>query len=164
MNRMRRWALPLTFLVATPGASAQLSDPCGAACGVVLGATAFTAATGAVVAYARASGGISTAGEGLGIWGAGFATVVGGGIALQGNGARQRRAVYGAGIGAVAGSLLGLGIESTRTSSDDASRLAAALVGATLGTLAGGIYGAVTYPGAEVYSEPTPLLAVTLRF
>lgn len=164
MTQVRRWTLAMALSVAPPAVSGQLSDPCATACGVVLGATAFTAATGTVVAYARASGGISTSAEGLGIWGAGFATVLGGGIALKGNGARQRRAVYGAGIGAVAGSLLGLGIESTRSSSDEASRLAAALVGAALGTLVGGVYGAVTYPGAEVYSEPTPLLAVTLRF
>jgi hypothetical protein len=164
VTRISRRAMLVALLTAVPGANAQLSGPCGTACGVVLGATAFTAATGTVVGFARASGGISTPREGLGIWGAGFAAVIGGGVALQGDGHRQRRAVYGAGIGALAGSLLGLGIESTRASSDDASRLAAALIGAAVGTLVGGVYGAVTYPGQEIYSEPTPVLALTLRF
>jgi len=164
VSHPRRPLLVLICLLAPATARAQLSEPCGTRCGVVLGATAFTAATGTVVAYARITGGISTAKEGLGIWGAGFLTVVGGGIALQGDGGRQRRAVYASGLGAVAGSLVGLGIESVRAGSDDASRWAGALVGATVGTLVGGLYGALSYGGAEIYSDPVPLFAFTLPF
>lgn len=133
-------------LVALPlPASAQLSEPCGVTCGLTLGATGFTFATGALVAYGRQTGGISTIREGLSVWGVGLGAFVAGGVALSGNGGRQERAVYSAGIGTVAGSLLGLTIESLVGESSGARKLAATLTGAAAGALIAGVYGAVSY-------------------
>jgi hypothetical protein len=129
----------------------------------VLGATGLTAATGALVAYGRQGGGVSTLSEGLTVWGIGLVGFVGGGIALGGNGARQERAVYAAGIGAVAGSLLWLGIESTLEASDGARKVAATLMGAAAGALAGGVYGALSYEEGGS-GAPASLLSVHIPF
>jgi hypothetical protein len=126
-------------------ASAQLSDPCGATCGLVLGTTALTFATGTLVAYTRLTGGLSTPGEGLGVLGVGFATFVAGAVALGGNGERQERAVYGAGLGALVGSAVWLALERSRGESDGSRSLAASLMGAAAGALVGGVYGALSH-------------------
>jgi hypothetical protein len=148
-------ALALATGAPSTPASAQLSEPCEAACGLVLAATGFTVATGAVVAYGRSKGGISTTAEGLRVWGVGFAMVVGGGIALRGNGERQERAVYAAGIGTLVGSVAGLGVEAAFGEGDGAARVAAALVGAAVGGLVGGVYGALTHEHGEGSAQAT---------
>jgi hypothetical protein len=147
---------------ATP-ASAQFSDPCGVPCAGVLGATAFTAATGVLVGYGRLTGGVSTISEGLTVWGVSLAAFVGTGIALSGHGERQERAVYSAGIGSLAGSLLWLGIESTLDESDGARKVAAALMGAAAGALVGGVYGALSHEAGSTDS-PVSLLSVRVPF
>lgn len=154
-------AAALTLASPPRPASAQFSDPCEVDCALILGATAFTTATGAAVAWGRYGGGLSTVREGLLVWGVSFAVVSGSGIALSGNGGRQRRAVRGAGIGALAGSVLWLGIESTQAESDGARKVAATLMGAALGTVLGGVYSALTYDD-DVPGDPTPLLTVRL--
>lgn len=158
-------ALGLALLTILPPASAagQFSDPCRAACATVLSATSFAAATGAVVAVGRLSGGVSRVEPALAVWGASFLALTGSGIALSGNGERQRRAVYGAGIGAVAGSLLWLGVESSFDGGDGSRRVAASLMGAAAGALLGGIYGAVSYRTRGIAS-PMTVLTVRLRF
>lgn len=129
---------------ATP-VSAQLSDPCDTPCALVLGASAYTVAIGTVVAYGRATGGYSTRGLPLAIWGTSFAAAVGGGLALGGNGERQERAVYASGIGAVAGALTGLALGTTTGEGDRSGKLSAVLIGAAAGALVGGVYGALSY-------------------
>lgn len=126
---------------------AQLSDPCQITCGAVLGATSLVVATGSMVLVGRLRGGYSTPREGVAIWTVGLGVGVGAGLALLGNGERQQRAVYAAGIGTVAGSLVGLAVESLGKDSGGATRLAATLIGAAAGALVGGAYGAVSYEG-----------------
>ena len=164
-GRPKGIGLSLALLAAVPPshATAQLSTPCEATCAVVLGATGFTAATGALVAYGRHTGGVSTLSEGLTVWGTGLAVVLGGGLALSGNGARQERAVYAAGIGALAGGLVGLGVESALEESDGARKVAAALIGAAAGALAGGVYGALSQQEGEGGVQAS-LLSVRITF
>ncbi len=157
------FSLALALLAAAAPASAQLTAPCAVTCAAVLGATGLTAATGALVAYARHGGRVSTPSEGLTVWGIGLVGFVGSGIALGGNGQRQERAVYAAGIGALAGSLLWLGIESTLAESDGARKIAATLMGAAAGALAGGVYGALSYE-AGGGGAPASLLSVRIPF
>lgn len=152
--------LLLPAVAAPDEALGQFSAPCGVECALTLGATGFTAATGTVVAIGRING-ISTIRQGLWAWGTGFTVVVGGGIALSGNGARQRRAVYGAGAGSLSGAVLGLAIESVRTRGDGPRVLAGALVGAAVGSVVGGVYGALSYD-EETASGPVPLFSVRL--
>jgi len=128
----------------------------------VLGATAFTVATGAAVAFGRHTGGISNIEQGLGIWSAAFVLSVGGGLALGSNGERQEQAVYAAGIGALAGSLVWLGIESSLDQSTGARKLAASLMGAAAGALVGGVYGALSYDEPNGGS-PASVFSVQLR-
>ncbi len=151
-------------LLSTPGsARAQLSDPCGARCGIVLAATSFVVGTGTATAVGRARGGFSPTTQGLVAWGAGFALTAGGGLALAGNGARQERAVYAAGIGALAGGLTGLILGAIREESTPATRLAATLVGGAVGALAGGVVGAVGWDeGAGGAGAPMPLAVFSL--
>ena len=136
----------LACMTSAP-ASAQLSRPCGATCGIVLGATGLTFATGTLVTYTRFTGGVGTPNEALRIFGVSFGAFVGGAVALSGNGERQERAVYSAGLGAVVGSIVWLALESSRGQSTGARRLAATLMGAAAGALAGGVYGALSYDG-----------------
>ena len=137
-----------------PPVQAQLSDPCSVECGLVLGATSFVFASGVATAVGRTTGGFTTTSSGIIAWTSGFVVGLGGGIALAGNGGQQERAIYSAGIGAVAGSLVGLAADSFSGDSTRASRFASALVGAATGALAFGIYGAVTWdeddPGAPI--------------
>jgi hypothetical protein len=138
--------------VSAPPASGQLSEPCQVTCALVLSAAGFTTATGAAVAVGRWSGGISTVEKGLWIWGTTFAVVVGGGLALGGDGELQERAVYSAGVGALVGAVAGLGIERALSGGDGPRSVAATLVGAAAGALAGGVYGALSHAngGTEV--------------
>ena len=136
----------LLFMGSAPRpVDAQLSDPCSVECGLVLGATSFVFASGVATALGRMNGGFTTTGQGIASWTGGFLVALGGGIALAGNGARQERAIYSAGLGVAAGSLLGLATESLAGESTTASRWAATLVGAAAGALSFGVYGAITW-------------------
>lgn len=145
------------------GVEGQLSSPCDIECGVVLGATGFTVAMGAAVAAGRASGGISNMTQAAGIWGGSLLLFLGGGIALGENGERQERAVYASGIGALAGSLAGLGVEATLGGGDRARSVAAALIGAAAGAVVGGVYGALSYEGDDTGAQ-LDLLQVSIAF
>lgn len=149
--RARAAALGLMVLTFPPvEARAQLSDPCQIKCAVVLGAASFAVALGTTVSVGRLRGGHSTARQGGVYWTVGLAVGLGAGIALSGNGERQRRAVYAAGIGTLAGSLAGLAVESLSGESSGPRRLAATLIGAAVGALAAGAYGAISYEGPGV--------------
>ena len=152
-------------LLPRPSA-AQFSEPCQVACALVLGLTGITVATGSVVAVARQNGGFSTQSGALRVWWSGFGLAVGAGVALSVNGERQARAVYAAGIGAVAGSLVGLSIESLRAESDGARKLSATLIGAAAGAVVAGVYGALSHspsPGTGAQSSQLiPLFTVSV--
>jgi hypothetical protein len=128
-----------------PGASAQFEEPCGVACAGVLGAAAFVTATGASIGMGRGAGGLSSVNEGLLVWAGTFSAFVGGGIALSGNGERQERAIYAAGIGTMAGAVIGLALEAARSGADEPRVFAGALIGAAAGAVLAGVYGAVSY-------------------
>jgi len=132
---------------------AQLSGPCDAWCGVVLGATGLTIATGTLVTRARLTGGISSTNEAVTVWGGSLVLAVGAGVALGGDGRRQERAVYASGIGAIGGALIGTGLESVLGESTRQRKVAAALMGGAAGALLGGVYGALTHDG-----EPASML------
>jgi hypothetical protein len=134
--------------VAPREAAAQFTNPCDVTCAAALGATGAVAATGAVVAIGRLSGGVSTTAQAAWTWGASFAGVVGAGIALQRNGERQERAIYGAALGSAVGSLVSLGLTATGSRHDGARLLAASLIGASAGAILGGVYGAASYRDA----------------
>jgi hypothetical protein len=140
-----------TVLALSPRpATAQFHEPCGLACIGVLTATSFVTATGAAVAAGRLTGGMSTVSQGLVAWGGAFAAMAGSAMALSGDGFRQERAVYGAGMGMLSGALAGLVLAGT-------------LIGAALGAVAGGVYGAISYDDKEA-SEPMPLLSIGISF
>ena len=145
-------------------AGAQLSDPCALECGLVLGATGFVFASGVATAVGRMNGGFTTTSSGIVSWTGGFVVALGAGIALAGNGARQERAVYSAGIGAVAGSLVGLAAESLSGDSSRATRVAATLIGAAAGAAAFGVYGALTYDEDEPVPVPLASIRVPIGF
>jgi len=155
-------ALALLGLQPPAPAAAQLTSPCEIGCALVLGATGFTVATGALVARGRHTGGVSSTREVMGVWGGTFVVFVGSGVALSGNGERQERAVYAAGIGALAGSLVWLGIESSLSQSNGARRVAASLMGAAVGAVIGGVYGALSHDGTD--GGQVALFDVRLRF
>jgi hypothetical protein len=138
-------------------AEAQLSDPCSVECGLVLGATSFVFASGTATAIGRMKGGFTTTGDGIVSWTSGFVLALGGGIALAGNGERQERAIYSAGLGALAGSVVGLATEALTDESTEATRLAATLIGAAAGALAGGVYGALSWEADPEPNNPVPL-------
>jgi len=149
--------------------AAQFSDPCSVECAVVLGATSFAFASGTAAAVGRLKGGFSTARQGMVAWGSGFAFAAGAGIALSGNGARQEHAVYLAGLGALSGSLVALASESLIGDSTSEQRLAATLVGAAVGALVGGAYGALTWEEEAASGTPTnaivsPVFSIPVGF
>lgn len=149
-------ALPI--LAATPrGASSQLTDPCGAGCGVLLGASAFTFANGASAAVGRSVGGFETGVAAGVVWAASFVAVAAAGAALSGDGDRQLRAVQGSALGAVAGAFVGLAAESLTEEATPTTRLAATLIGAAAGVLAGGAVGALTHEASGVPSDAVAL-------
>ena len=137
----------------------QFTSPCDVRCALVLGGAGYAVGTGTLVAWGRASGGISTYTEAIALWGGGFAVTVGAAMALNGNGARQERAVYGAGLGVLAGSAAGVLVGVARAKGDGAYVVAATLIGAGAGALAGGIYGALSHVD-EGSTRQIPLLAV----
>jgi len=147
--------------VSPSSAAAQLSDPCHASCAVVLGLSASAVGMAGLVASARHSGGVSTVPSALAIMGGGFALSLGAGLALGGNGDRQRRAVLSSGVGIVGGSLAGIALSALRSGSDGPRLLAGALVGAGVGVLIGGVYGALTYD-APTTTLPQSALVVPL--
>lgn len=155
MARRRSVTAGLTFaiaLVASPGhARAQLTDPCSVACGLTLGASSFVFATGTMTAVGRLRGGFSRRGPAVLSWGTGFVVAAGAGLALHGDGDRQRRAVYGSALGAAAGAVAGLAARSLVGESTAAERVAATLVGAAVGVAAGGLVGALSY------EDPAPV-------
>jgi hypothetical protein len=149
-------------------ADAQFSDPCEFGCAIVLAGASYAFAMGTVSAVGRLTGGFSTSRQGIATWTLGFAVAAGAGMALASDGGRQQRAVYGAGIGAVAGGLAGLAVESLGESSK-ATRLAASLIGSAVGVLAGGVIGATTYDpdpgnGAAQPAMVAPGLSFAIRF
>lgn len=151
--------------IAFPSSTqAQLSEPCEIRCGLVLGSTAFVVGTSALVAWGRMTGGVSTSKEAAVAWGAGFAITLGGGVALGTEGVRQERAVYGAGLGAAVGAASGLIVSAVlqqagRPRERRTHIVAATLVGAGIGALAGGIYGAIS--AEDGTSVTLPLLQLT---
>ncbi len=142
--------------------AAQFADPCGTACALTLGATGAVAATGAVVAFARLEGGISTTSQAIWTGATSSALVVGSGMALSGNGERQERAVYGAAIGSAAGALVGLVFGSVGGAGDGSRRLAGTLVGAAAGVLVGGVLGALSHERG--YTTAAPVLSISVPF
>jgi hypothetical protein len=157
-------AVALPLVVSTPRpASGQLTEPCDTWCAVLLGANAFTFATGASVAVGRGAGGFQTVSAGGVTWGASFGAVVAGGAALSGDGHRQRRAVRGAAVGAAGGALAGLALESL-TGSTTTTRFAATLMGAAAGVVVGGVVGALTHEGTDSSAPPTPAVIVRIPF
>ena len=154
-------------LVNVQPVEAQLSDPCSIECGLVLGATSFVFASGVATAVGRSTGGFSTTSSGIISWTSGFVVALGGGIALAGNGDRQRRAIYSAGIGTLTGAIVGLAADSFSGDSSHASRVAATLVGAAAGALTFGIYGAATWDEddpTDTYPIPVALFSIPIGF
>lgn len=150
---------------AGPGsaeARAQLSGPCQVRCALALGASSGALATGTMTVVGRLKGGYSTTGQAITSWTAGFVAAAGAGMALAGDGERQRRAIYGSALGAAGGALAGLALESMIGESDTASRFAAALIGSGLGVVAGGTIGALTHDGAGQPSASLTLVGPTL--
>jgi peptidoglycan/LPS O-acetylase OafA/YrhL len=156
-------AVVLWSALAPRESAAQFAEPCSTACALTLGATGVVAATGAVVAFGRLEGGMSTTSRAAWTGAVGFAFVVGSGMALSGNGGRQERAVYGAAIGSATGALLGLAFGSMGGSGDGSPRLAGTLVGAAAGVIIGGVYGALSH-GEGGYGAAAPGLAITVSF
>ena len=167
---MRRGAsvAALILLLSAPGATearGQLTEPCGVACALVLGASSATFATGTMTAAGRLRGGFSTTGQAITSWSAGFLLSAGAGLALHGDGGRQRRAVYASGLGALGGAALGVALEAALGESTGTTRWAAALVGAAVGVAVGGALGAVSWEGptgsAPSFQMAMPLGLVT---
>lgn len=138
--------LALGILAITAREShAQFSDPCGTGCAAVLVGNSYVFASGTAAAVGRAMGGFSTSRQGIVAWSSGFVMSAVAGVSLSGNGGRQRRAIYAAGVGAVGGGLAGLVLESALGEDTKATRLAATMIGAGLGVALGGIWGAASY-------------------
>ena len=161
-SRVAGSILLIAVLVATPSpAAAQFSEPCGVGCAATLLLDSYIVASGTAVVVGRSMGGFSRTGQGVISWGSGFAVTAAAGVALRGDGDRQRRAVYGGAIGGAMGGLIGLAFESAIGEGTNADRLSSALIGAGIGVLVGGVIGAVTLDGIED-PTPTPLLSLRL--
>mgnify|MGYP006969368783 FL=1 len=145
-------------------AEAQLTSPCEAACAVTLGASSFVFAMGSMAAVGRLEGGYTTETGPALTFTLAFLTSVGAGVALQGNGDRQRRAVYGSALGAVGGGLVGLAAESLTSEHDTASRWAAPLLGGAVGGVAGALAGATTYDGIPGQAPTFSFVAPPIPF
>lgn len=143
-------------------ARAQFAEPCDVGCALTLGLSSGIFATGVTAAVGRLEGGYTTKAGVIVTWSAGFAVATGAGIALQGDGGRQRRAIYGSAIGAAGGALTGLALESLVGESTEATRWAATLIGSAVGVLAGGIVGAAGYDGPEAAGPTFTLVGPTL--
>ncbi|HET9949523.1 MAG TPA: hypothetical protein VFQ22_11420 [Longimicrobiales bacterium] len=162
-------ALLATLLVtglealAPPPAASQLTSPCELACGAVLAASAAAASTGTLVAVARLTGGFARTEQGVALWGGTLVLLTGGAVALAEDGERQRSAVYGAGLGTLAGAAAGLALASLRAGDAD-DRLAGALIGGGAGALLGGIAGALSGGDDGPPHAGVPLLSIRLAF
>lgn len=143
--RWRTLVLAIALAATPTDARGQLTDPCSLGCGLTLGAASVVFATGTTAALGRLQGGFSTKEQAILWWSAGFVTAAGAGIGLQGDGGRQRRAVYASALGAATGALAGLAARSLVGESSTAERVAATLVGAAVGVAAGGVVGALSY-------------------
>jgi len=164
----------LVALSSPADASAAVADPgspepgeCRVACGLVFGLTSFTVATGSVVTWSRITGGLSSPSQGTAIWAISFGASLAAGVTVYGP--RRERMVFGSGIGAVTGALVGFTLESLVGPGERSTKLAAALIGAAAGAVAGGTYGALSYESdaraaALLASQRTPLLALRLSF
>lgn len=145
IGRLAAFALAIALAATPTDARGQLTDPCSLGCGLTLGASSFVFATGTTAAVGRLQGGFSTKEQAILWWSAGFVTAAGTGIALHGDGGRQRRAVYASALGAATGALAGLAARSLVGESSTAERVAATLVGAAVGVAGGGVVGALSY-------------------
>ena len=167
MTTLLAFAYPAAASGAVSPSQPQRAAECKVACGVVLGLSSFTIATGTVVAWSRITGGIPTRSSGQAIWTISFGATLAAGVGLYGD--RRERAIYGSGIGAVTGALVGFTVGALVGSDERSTKVAAALIGAAAGALAGGVFGAVSYQGEDAIaalqaSRPAPLLAVRLPF
>lgn len=149
------------FLTAPSALNAQFSGPCRVGCAATLMLDSYLVASGTAVAIGRSMGGFSRTSQGVISWGSGFVFTAGAGIALQGDGNRQRRAVYGGAIGGALGGVVGLGVAVGIGKGSAADRLSAALIGGGIGVLAGGALGAIMR-GSTQDPSPTPLFALRL--
>jgi hypothetical protein len=165
----RRGALVLlaALVLAAGSASAveaQFSSPCSVGCGLLLAANSYVFATATSTAVGRALGGFSNPRQGIISWSSGFVAAAGAGMLLSGDGQRQRRAVRGAGLGAVGGALVGLTAESMLRENTSATRLAATLIGAGLGVAIGGAVGAWSGEASPTDVPVAALLRPTFVF
>jgi len=157
-------ALLLGLALAVPTrADAQLSDPCALACGAVLAASSYAVGTATMVAWGRLGGGVAVPQSAAVAWMTGFVATAAGGLALGSDGERQERAIYGSGVGLLAGAAVGLAVGATGGDGDDGRPFAMSLIGAGIGSLIGGVYGALSYedagPGASA-----PLFTIRIPF
>ena len=153
----------LVFAGVAEPVEAQFSSPCEVGCATTLAATSFVVAMGTAVAVGRLHGGYSTTRGGISAWLGGFTTVALAGMAMSGNGERQERTIYSAGLGAVGGGLAGLAVGSLIGESDRTSRLAATFVGAATGALVGGAIGAITHDEPAT-ATLLPLFSIDVGF
>lgn len=157
MKRVCLFVFATILLGGAPAeAEGQFADPCRTVCALTLALDSYVVATGTAAVVGRSRGGFSTPRQGIVAWSSGFVVSAGAGMALHGNGNRQRRAVYGGALGAVGGGLLGFALESTLGESTPATRLSAAMIGAALGVVAGGTIGALTVDGVAPTAPMTP--------
>jgi len=154
--------LAVVVLFKPKPVDAQFSHPCDWVCGATLALDSYVVASATAAAAGRSMGGFSRVSQGLISWGSGFVMTAATGVALQGNGDRQRRAIYGGALGGAAGGLFGLALESAIGESTNATRLSSSLIGAGLGVLAGGVLGAITLDGiAEPGTAPLFVIRVS---
>ena len=145
----------------------EATGDCRISCGLVLGVTSFTVATGTVVTWGRVTGGIQTASQGRAIWAISFGASLATAATLSGS--RREQAVYSAGVGAAAGALVGFTLDAVAGSGEGSTKVAAALIGATLGAVAGGVYGAFSDDedegaGAALAAQRIPLVSLRIPF
>lgn len=155
----------LTLLLAgREDARAQFTEPCQAACAVTLGASSFVFAMGTMATVGRLEGGYTTKTGPAVTFAVAFLAASGAGLALNGNGDRQRRTIYGSALGAAGGALVGLAAESLIGEHDTSSRWAATLVGGAIGVIAGGIVGGTTYEGVNAQTPALTVVAPPIAF
>jgi outer membrane lipoprotein SlyB len=151
-------------VAATSRLTATMS--CRIRCGLVLGATSFTLATGSVVTWGRITGGLQSPSQGKTIWAISFGTSLATAAALYGS--RRERTIYASGLGAAAGALLGFTVEAVAGRGESSTKVAATLIGAALGAVAGGIYGAFSEEesaaGAALAAQRAPMLEIRIPF
>lgn len=151
---------------APPASEVPAAADCRVRCGLVLGMTSFTVATGSVVTWSRITGGLQSPSQGTAIWTISFGASLATAVTLYGP--RRERAVYAAGLGAAAGALVGLTVEAVAGRGEGSTKLAATLMGAALGAVAGGVYGAFSgeeaAAGAAPAAQRIPLFDVRIPF